>query len=165
MGTKPIYTSEPMVNRALAAEIRHQSKRFTALVEKKLGMAPGSLGSLASVQCEAGAELDLLLSYASPGGSVTIGLESKLDHQATREQLKKQRKVVDHLVLLCPDPAAAEPFGDLLDSVLTWDEVLPTFKDSRLTTTDIDSFPLSKVATEKLLRKYVVMYLFELDGP
>ena len=141
-----------MVNRALAAEIRHESKSFTALVEKKLGRLPGSLGSLTSVQCEATAKLDLLLDYASQGSSVTVGLESKLDHEVTRPQLKKQRKVVDHLVLVCPDPAVAEPFDDLLDAVLTWDEVLSTFKNSRLTATDIDSFPLSKVATEKLLR-------------
>ena len=41
---------------------------------------------------------------------------------------------------------------DLLDGVLTWAEALPAFKSSRLTATDIQSFPLSKVGVEKVLR-------------
>lgn len=153
MASTPIYTSEPMTTRALAAEIRHDPSAFTSLLERRFGLTEGDLGPFVAVQCEAGERIDLLLTYGTERDPLSVGLEAKFDHEITSDQLTRQRSVVDYLGLICLAAEDATGFAQLVHGVLSWDEVLGCFSNSRLTMADIESFPLTKRRVERLLRE------------
>jgi hypothetical protein len=67
----PIYTTEPMATRALAAEIRHADDEITALLEQRFNLEQGTLNALIDVQCEAIEKIDVLLIYDGKGGRIT----------------------------------------------------------------------------------------------
>lgn len=150
-----IYKTETMANRALAAEIRHDPRAVTALLEETLDLSIGSLGKFASVRCEGIGDIDLILTFADGDRSTTVGIESKFDHELTKEQVDKELQALEehgggHLVLLLPEVTDAPEFPDL--PVLAWADVLGTFQDSRLTQADVDDMPLTKRRVERVLR-------------
>jgi len=65
----PIYTTEPMATRALAAEIRHADDEITALLEQRFNLEQGTLSALIDVQCEAIEKIDVLLIYEAAAGT------------------------------------------------------------------------------------------------
>lgn len=150
----PIYTSEPMVTRALAAEIRHEPARFLQTLARHAGGDP--YGALRSVRCEAAERIDVLLELdRSDGEPFRIGIEAKFDHELTRGQIDRERAVVDKLfVLVSSDDAVPRWLLDDYDdvSVMTWAEALACFTDSRLTAQDVSAIKLSKVRVEAILR-------------
>lgn len=152
--TSPIYTTEPMATRALAAEIRHADDEITALLEKRFNLEQGTLHTLIDVQCEAVEKIDVLLTYEGNGGRKRIGLEAKFDHQITLEQLNREAGEVDFLALVVIESDDAVEHAHLIDGIVTWNEVIGCFADSRLTIVDVESMPLTKVRVERLLRPY-----------
>ncbi|WP_106817510.1 hypothetical protein [Janibacter massiliensis] len=151
MGTS-IFTSEPMATRALAAELRHNAEHATALLEESLKLATGELGVLTDVRCESKRRIDVLLVYAADGKERRVGLEAKFDHQITAEQLEREAEVVDHLVLLVLAAEDAGVHADLVDCVITWEQLLATLPDSRLTLDDVRNMPSDKLTVERMFR-------------
>ncbi len=149
----PIYTTEPMATRALAAEIRHADHEITALLEQRFNLEQGTLNALIDVQCEAIEKIDVLLIYEGKGGRRHVGLEAKFDHQITVEQLNREAGEVDFLALLVIEVDDAVKHARLVDGIVTWNEVIDCFADSRLTIADVESMPLTKVRVERLLRQ------------
>jgi hypothetical protein len=149
-----VYTTETMANRALAAEIRHDSVPFTALLEETLDLRHGGLGEFVSVRCEGLGDIDLLLTFAVGDRLTIVGLESKFDHELTAEQVDKELRALEehgggHLVVVLPEVTDAPEFPDL--HVLAWADVLGSFRDSRITQADIDAMPLTKRRVERML--------------
>ena len=154
MPRSPIYTTEPMATRALAAEIRHADDKITALLEQRFNLEQGALSVLIDAQCEAIENVDVLLTYEGKGGRRRVGLEAKFDHEITVEQLDREAGEVDFLALLVIEPGVAVGHAHLVDGIVTWNEVIGCFADSRLTIADIESMPLTKVRVESLLRQH-----------
>lgn len=149
-----VYTTEIMANRALAAEIRHDSVALTALLEETLDLGDGGLGEFVAVRCEGLGDIDLLLTFAIGDRLTIVGLESKFDHELTAEQVDKELRALEengggHLVVVLPEVTDAPEFPDL--HVLAWADVLASFRDSRLTQADIDDMPLTKRRVERVL--------------
>ncbi|MCQ1948210.1 MULTISPECIES: hypothetical protein [unclassified Arthrobacter] len=151
MKNPPIYTSEPMATRALAAEIRQAPEKFIDLLARRCGIV--GLNRFQGVRCEASARLDLELEFAIPE-SFIVGIEAKFDHELTRDQVDRQLRVADHLVVLLLGEEAAPSWLVSLDRVhvLTWAEALACFVDSRLTVEDIASMPVPKSTVESCFR-------------
>lgn len=65
----PIYTTEPMVTRALATEIRHDPASFVRHLENRARLR--SFGAFDQVRCEGDERIDVLLEFhadrRSPG--------------------------------------------------------------------------------------------------
>jgi hypothetical protein len=145
----PIYTTETMATRALAAEIRQDPKAFTAWAARRLGLSPEELGEVSNVRCEAEANIDVVVSYAS---GKPIGIEAKFDHAITGRQLAKESVAVDKLLLLVLDAADAAGHESEVAAVATWHELLGQFETPRLTSEDIDRIPGTKKKVERLMR-------------
>lgn len=148
MPKSAIYSTEPMITRALAAEIRHAPDAFVRLLERATGIT--GLSGLRKLRCEAGARLlDLELHLLRPL-PIAIGIEAKLDHELTPRQLNSQLAVVDRLVLLVADPAAVPAWATASPqvSVISWAEALECFEHSRITAADVGSVPLQKTTVE-----------------
>lgn len=153
--TPAIYTTEPMITRALGAEIRNNPVTFTKLLESRAGIEEGTLKNLKSITCEGPSRLDLYLQYedAHTQELFRVGIEAKFQHEITDDQLMRQRPKVDVLFLLVLDPINATGHQHLVDGVLTWNEVLATFTHSRITQADITSIPTTKLQIEGLLHQ------------
>lgn len=147
----PIFTTEPMLTRALAAEIRQAPGAFTRLLQDRLGI--DHLGHLEAVRCEASERLDLELTFT--GSKIkTVGIEAKVDHELTRNQVDRQIAVVDRLIVLLAEPDSAPGWLKEYEhvSVVTWPDALTPFQDSRLTSADIEGMPLVKSTIERRFR-------------
>lgn len=162
-----IFTSEPMINRALAAEIRHYPNIFTNLVEERLGLGAGTLGEMTEVRCEGIGDIDITITYVKDQISTTVGLESKFDHELTANQIEKQLKALanhggGHLIFVLPEVTDAPQFPHL--NILSWKEVLSSFTASRLTEEDIDGMPLTKRQIERSLEAIDFKNLLDTPG-
>ncbi|MBD8042589.1 hypothetical protein H9638_02065 [Arthrobacter sp. Sa2BUA2] len=146
-----IFTAEPMATRALAAEIRHAPDEFVKCLRRLTGAA--GLDGFQSVRCEASEQLDLELAFSDPS-PCTVGIEAKLDHELTRDQMDRQLGVVDHLVLLLTAEESAPEWvaGRARVYVMTWADALACFEDSRLTLEDINLIPVPKSRVEARFR-------------
>jgi hypothetical protein len=162
MGKTPIYTSETMVTRALAAEIRHSSVPFIQLLRERTGIK--DLGELESIRCEGKANVDLELTFSNLAG-YSLGIEAKIDHEMTPQQVSDELDAHDHLVLVLPSVEATPRWLADFDrvSVITWSEVLGCFTDCRITDEDIASMPLSKLTVEILLHQLKLHERFPRD--
>jgi hypothetical protein len=150
----PIYTSEPMATRALAAEIRRRPDEILDLVRSRSGRA--LLGEPASVRCEAVAGVDVLIEIDEGGDIRSIGIEAKFDHELTEQQIAREHAAVDLLVLLVTNTASVPPwlapkYPDV--PVITWAEALACFRDSRITVDDVNSIKVPKVVVEARLHE------------
>ena len=144
-----IFTSEPMLTRALAAEIRHAPGEFLALLAER-GEVPALSGApVDRVRCEGTANIDIVMELV---GGRTVGVEAKLDHQVTDEQIEAEKRAVDDLFLLVLDRVDAGDHADQVRGVITWKEAIDCFPGSRVTMADIDALPPQKVAVERVLR-------------
>ncbi|MCB0906938.1 MAG: hypothetical protein KDB63_07460 [Nocardioidaceae bacterium] len=162
----PIFTSEPMVTRALAAEIRHDPVCFTATIEDALRLTGGALGDLVDVSCEAtDANLDVLLIYRASGEETRVGLEGKFDHSFSPEQMASERAALNggHLVLILADATHRPSWVPSEVPSLTWAETLACFDDPRVTTTDVNSMPLTKATIDALLASQRIEDLLPAD--
>lgn len=162
MSTLPIYTSETMVTRALAAEIRHDPESFITFLQERTGI--DSLGELESVRCESKANVDVELTFKNRAG-YSLGIEAKFDHELTPQQINAELEVHGHLVLVLPSIDAVPRWLANEDrvSVMTWSEALNCFTDCRITDEDIASMPLSKLTVEILLHKLELQDRFPTD--
>lgn len=154
-GTSPIYTTEPMTTRALAAEIRHDHVGLVRLLEARAGVGP--FGALRDVRCETDNRLDIVLEFAGDADAKHwVGIEAKFDHELTREQIEKELSNVEALFVLVSSSDAV-PRWLATDypavRVITWKETLSTFNASRLTMQDVLSIKLSKSRVEEILRQ------------
>lgn len=153
--TSPIYTTEPMATRALAAEIRHDHIGLVQLLETRAGRA--SFGKLRDVRCETDKRLDIVLEFVGDDADARrVGIEAKFDHELTREQIDKELSNVEALFVLVSSRDAVP--GWLATDypgvpVITWAETLATFDESRLTIQDVSSIKLSKSRVEEILRR------------
>lgn len=163
----PIFTSEPMANRALAAEIRHSPTRFSAKVESALNIAPGTLAHLVDVRCEAtAANIDILLTYRVDDKEMLVGLEGKLDHSLSPEQLAAELEAVGEtgrMVLVLAEEIHKPAFVPDDVPVIAWRDALACFDDPRLTISDIESVPLLKSTVQTLLAAQRVEDLLDTD--
>lgn len=141
MDNSAIYTTEPMATRALAAEIRHSPHTFVRLLERVA--EADTFGILKRVNCEGDALIDVQLDFENPH-HYKVGIEAKVDHELSKEQLEKELRAVDVLFLLLPLAELAPSWLPERVKVITWKEVLGCFSDSRLTMFDIESMPLQK---------------------
>ena len=152
--TSPIYTTEPMATRALAAEIRHDHVGFMQLLASHADGA--SFGTLTDVRCETDKRLDVVLEFTDDDKVRRVGIEAKFDHELTRKQIEKELSNVDTLFVLVSSREAV-PSWLATDypgvSVVTWGETLATFHESRLTMQDVLSIKLSKSRVEEILRR------------
>ena len=141
-----LYTSEPQLTRALAAEFRHDPKATERYFSSLLGV---KLGELTKVGCEKDQRVDILLEFEHS----TIAIEAKIDHAISEDQLERESTVADYLMLLLLDADDAAEYLDQVALVLTWKEVLSKFPDARVLLSDVKSLPASKVQVERVLRK------------
>jgi len=145
----PIYTTETMATRALAAEIRHDPGSFTTWAAERLTVAANTLGRVTNVRCEAEENIDVVVTYDS---GTRVGIEAKFDHVVTDGQLTRESREVTHLVLLVLDRADAHGHEDEVDAVATWDELLARFTATRLSQDDIDRIPATKKKVERRMQ-------------
>ena len=141
-----LYTSEPQLTRALAAEFRHDPHATERYFSSLLGV---ELGELTDVGCEKDQRVDILLEFEHK----TIAIEAKIDHFISEDQLERESTVADYLLLLLLDADDAAEYRDQVARVLTWAEILPEFPDARVLLSDVESLPASKVQVERVLRK------------
>ena len=141
-----LYTSEPQLTRALAAEFRHDPQATERYFSSLLGV---ELGELTNVGCEKDQRVDILLEFEHK----TIAIEAKIDHEISEDQLERESEVADYLMLLLLDADDAVEYLDQVAHVLTWEEVLSKFPDARVLLSDVKSLPASKVQVERVLRK------------
>ncbi|GAC86310.1 hypothetical protein GP2_078_00020 [Gordonia paraffinivorans NBRC 108238] len=85
-------------------------------------------------------------------GGRTVGVEAKLDHRVTDDQIEAEKRAVDDLFLLVLDRVDAVDHADQVRGVITWKEAIDCFPGSRVTMADIDALPPQKVAVERVLR-------------
>lgn len=153
MLTSPIYTTEPMATRALAAEIRHHHGDLVQLLQARSGVE--SFGELIGIACEASEHIDVELEFDDgDGGTCLVGIEAKFDHELTRGQVTREAAAMNHLFVLVAQLDAAPrwlamEFPEV--RVISWAEVLGCFPDSRIGEQDIASIRLLKVAVEARL--------------
>lgn len=141
-----LYTSEPQLTRALAAEFRHDPRATERYFSSLLGV---ELGELIDVGCEKDQRVDILLMFQQ----ATIAIEAKIDHAISEDQLERESQVADYLMLLLLDADDAAEHQDQVARVLTWADILPEFPDARVLLSDVESLPASKVQVERVLRK------------
>ena len=149
----PIYTSEPMVTRALAAEMRHDPKRFVELLHQRTGLS--GIRGIPQMRCEGVELIDIELTFATSGEPLIVGIEAKFDHALTREQIDRQLSRLAHVVVLLPDEGDTPQWvleHDRLSS-MTWTEALACFSESRLSAEDVGSIPLQKRRIERRLER------------
>ena len=144
-----IYSTEPMATRALAAEIRHDHRRFVRFLEQISGEV---FGSFQRVQCEAQGRTDVQLDFDVR----SVGIEAKLDHELTVRQVEKQLGALGDsavLFVLLPNLGAAPMWLDQYPGVfvIDWATTLDCFVDSRLTIDDINGDRLLKSTVEAWL--------------
>lgn len=77
-----LYTSEPQLTRALAAEFRHDPQATERYFSSLLGV---ELGELTDVGCEKDQRVDILLEFEHS----TIAIEAKIDHTISEDQLER----------------------------------------------------------------------------
>ncbi|BDV31257.1 PD-(D/E)XK nuclease family protein [Microbacterium terricola] len=149
-----IFTTEPLATRALAAEIRHDQ----ALLVEKLAAHVGEdrLGRFADVRAEYGDQkIDIALIFSGP--EFVLGIEAKFDHALTEDQVDRELTVADHLVVLLLEREHATewlPHKERV-SLMTWEEVLECFPQSRLTLTEVRAARSGKSAVEARLRQLI----------
>lgn len=151
-----IFTTEPLATRALAAEIRHDPRRFIQSVSKLGG--PTVLGTVVDVSAEKSAEkIDVAVTFADP--TFVLGVEAKFDHELTEDQVRRELSVANHLVVLLLDRSHAPLW--LADeprvTVMTWEEALDCFEGSRLTLGEVRAARSGKAGVEAKLRGLVAV--------
>lgn len=149
-----IFTTEPLATRALAAEIRHDDTRFT----EKLSTHVGSdrLGRFRGVSAEYGDQkIDIALTFDEP--EYTVGIEAKFDHTLTEDQVDRELTVADHLVVLLLAKEHAPEWLPRKEhvTVMTWEEALECFPESRLTLAEVRAARSGKSAVEARLRQLI----------
>lgn len=147
-----IFTTEPLATRALAAEIRHDHERFVAKLAEVVGVS--SFGRFVDVDAEHGEEkIDVALIFADP--ACVVGIEAKFDHTLTEDQVERELSVADHLVVLLLDKDHAPEWLPSRErvSVMTWEDALSCFLESRLTLDEVRAARAGKSAVEARLRQ------------
>lgn len=150
VNSSPIYTTEPMVTRALAAEVRHNPDELQSLLESRSDRAP--FGVLQRVRCEGTARIDVVLEFEQADGtSLSVGLEAKFDHELSRDQIREEAAAVQQLFVVVRDIDGvprwlAEEFPTV--PVVTWKDLLECFPESRITADDLGSIRTPKVSIE-----------------
>ncbi|OUE22346.1 hypothetical protein BFL34_00192 [Clavibacter michiganensis] len=156
-----IYRTEPMATRALAAEIRHAPEKFIALLERAGGQ---TFPAFEAVLCEvkmkvpgeeaASVRIDVQMVFED----WTLGIEAKLDHEITREQINHQKAALGDnasVFVLIPSRSSAPTWllEDRDVTVIDWNEALACFDAPRLTLDDIQGEGrLLKTTVEAWLR-------------
>jgi hypothetical protein len=151
MSSSSIYTTEPLATRALAAEIRHEPGRFIARVEEIMGAK--RLGRLVDVRAEQGAgKIDVALTFVEP--DFVLGIEAKFDHELTEDQVDRELAASQHLMVLLLDKSHAPEWlsSKLHVDVMTWEDAISCFVDSRLTLAEIRAVQTGKSAVTARLR-------------
>ncbi|WP_454158157.1 hypothetical protein [Microbacterium lacticum] len=149
-----IYTTEPLATRALAAEIRHDPTAFIAELSKIVDAH--TLGRFVDVRAEHGAQkIDIALTFADP--EYVLAIEAKFDHTLTEDQVDRELTAANHLVVLLLETAHAPEWlqNKTRVSVMTWEEALACFPDSRLTLAEIQAARSGKSAVEARLRQLI----------
>ena len=154
MQQSPIYTTEPMTTRALAAEIRHDPSRFLDLLRNRGQVTLPDM--LERVACEANANVDILLEFSHDDNIYTIGIEAKFNHEIKRDQILREISALDHLFILVSDISVVprwlkQEFDQV--AIIEWKETLQCFPESRLTLSDISTIRTSKVEVESRLNQ------------
>ena len=130
-----IFTTEPLAMRALAAELRFHADVAESVFSE---LVQADLGRLQSVRCEDGrrGNLDVVLIFANG----EVGVEGKIGHAVTSEQLHRENATVDYLVVLVKDAADVGSGHGIEGLVITtWKDMLSHFPASRITLADIDA--------------------------
>ena len=152
MAASLIFTTEPLATRALAAEIRHDHTRFVAKLADVVD--GGRLGQFTDVRAEYGAQkIDIALHFTDP--QFVVGVEAKFDHTLTEEQVDRELTVADHLVVLLLEKEHAPEWlpQKARVSLMTWQEALGCFPQSRLTLAEVQAARSAKSAVEARLRR------------
>lgn len=130
-----IFTTEPLATRAVAAELRHDPDITRALFEEVLST---DLPRLTHVNAESSQHenLDIVLFF----DQIVIGIEGKIGHFVSEEQISREISTTDHLVMLVKeeDDVPSE-FQERVSAVITWERLISEFPDSRITIDDINS--------------------------
>lgn len=152
MELSPIYTTEPMATRALAAEIRHDAHHLLTLLRQR--SRTEDFGTLQRVRCEAIEQVDVLLEFERDGEPRLVGIEAKFNHELSRDQIAREASALDRLFVLVPDFDAVpewlyDEFPDV--AVIGWEETLACFFDPRITLQDLAAIKIPKVAIEAQL--------------
>lgn len=132
-----IFTTEPIAMRAFAAELRHDLAATGRLIADVL---KEDLGTPEYIQCEAREGIDVLVGFP---GHVEVGIEGKIDHSVTAIQIARERAAVSgRLILLVKERQdvieAQSTLGTTL-FVVTWEEALSYFRDSRISLEDVEA--------------------------
>lgn len=151
-----IFTTEPEMTRALAAEIRHNPKAFTSLLEDRLGR---QLPDATGVECEANegipgtGRIDIVITFGLPESATKVGIEAKFDHEISSHNLDAYRQVTDSLLLLVLDEADAKGHEDEVDGIITWEQAVGCFPGSRILLDDVINMPDYRRQVERHLNQ------------
>ncbi len=154
MTTSLIYTTEPLPTRALAAEIRYDHSPFVEKLSTHL--AGAGLGCFVDVRAEYGVQkVDIALIFNEP--DFVLGIEAKFDHTLTEDQVDRELTVADHLVVLLLEREHAPEWlpRKARVTVMTWEEALDCFPESRLTLAEVRAARSGKSAVEARLRQLI----------
>ena len=154
MTTSLIFTTEPLATRALAAEIRHNHAHFVEALAAHVG--EDRLGRFADVRAEYGEQkIDIAVVFTEPG--FVVGIEAKFDHTLTEDQVDRELTVADHLVVLLLEREHAPEWLRYRErtSLMTWEEALECFPQSRLTLAEVRAARSGKSAVEARLRQLI----------
>lgn len=141
-----IGTTEPMATRALAAEIRQSPDSFIKLLRTR--STRPLPGEVSRVQCEALANVDVLVELEDDGGTpLHVGIEAKFNHELSRQQIAREAAALDHRIGLVTQADTVPPwlqreFPDV--PVITWTDALACFSEPRITAEDIESIKIPK---------------------
>ncbi|OZG61771.1 hypothetical protein BLEM_1308 [Bifidobacterium lemurum] len=156
-----LFTTEPELIRALAAEIRHQPDRIVALLKERLPSL--ELGDITSVSCEE-KRIDMVLTFRKQEEVLKVGIEAKCDHSIDSNQLEREREHVDALILLVLEKRDAEDYLKQVDGVVTWCEAISCFDNSRVTQWDIEKIPATKRSIERVFSDEIVRLQDKMDS-
>ncbi|MBS5748340.1 MULTISPECIES: hypothetical protein [Actinotignum] len=143
-----IYTSEPQLTRALAAEIRNAPRVVEQYFSKLLNC---NLGELVDVGCEKEQRVDVKLTFKSSTEEISLAIEAKIDHFLSEDQISREREVCNYLILLVLEENDAVDYRDKVDGVITWSDILGRFTEPRLLISDVYAIPAQKVQVERKL--------------
>jgi hypothetical protein len=128
----------------------HDPVAFSSLLGEACGLQAGDILGV-ELELARNAKLDLVLSMSS---GESVGIEAKFDHEIALEQVQREKSAVNKLLLLVLNhqdvPAHVHA---MVDGVLTWNEAVAAFRNSRLTEADVESIA-SRASKSKLRRSF-----------
>lgn len=135
-GQGQIFTTEPLAMRGFAAELRYDLGACSQILNYALGH---TISKPSVISCEVSSMENLDIVVTLENGE-TVGIEGKIAHEITEEQIEREAKNCDHFVILTKDKEDINGLdGGLIAGVITWSDALDFLVESRISVEDINA--------------------------